>query len=221
MTATQTTHAPATEVRGVLTADERRALRRAVALLDLDRVRLFWAVLAGSASLASGIALTATAAWLIARASQMPPVLELSVAAVAVRTFGISRALLRYLERLASHLVALRGMATLRERVYTTLAAGRADAVAGLRRGDLLARTGTDVDAVGDVVVRALLPAVVAAVVGAGSVVLVAWLNLGAGTVLAVCLLVAGVAGPWLNVRAARLAERAQIGAVPRSAPPR
>ncbi|GAA4287367.1 ATP-binding cassette domain-containing protein [Georgenia daeguensis] len=199
--------------RGVLPAAERRALRRAVGLLDLDRVRLLWAVLAGSAGLASGIALTATAAWLIARASQMPPVLELSVAAVAVRTFGISRALLRYLERLASHLVALRGMATLRERVYTTLAAGRADAVAGLRRGDLLARTGTDVDAVGDVVVRALLPAVVAAVVGAGSVVLVAWLNLGAGLVLAVCLLVAGVAGPWLTMRAARLAEGAATAA--------
>ncbi|PFG40857.1 ATP-binding cassette subfamily C protein CydC [Georgenia soli] len=210
--ATSTTRAPG-DGRGVLPAAERRALRRAVGLLDLDRVRLFWAVLAGSASLASGIALTATAAWLIARASQMPPVLELSVAAVAVRTFGISRALLRYLERLASHLVALRGMATLRERVYTTLAAGRADAVAGLRRGDLLARTGTDVDAVGDVVVRALLPAVVAAVVAAGSVVLVAWLNVGAGIVLAVCLLVAGVVGPWLNMRSARLAERAQIAA--------
>jgi len=208
MTAVAASAAPARE-RGVLPPTERRALRRAVGLLDLDRVRLLWAVLAGSVGLASGIALTATAAWLIARASQMPPVLELSVAAVAVRTFGISRALLRYLERLASHLVALRGMATLRERVYTTLAGGRADAVAGLRRGDLLARTGTDVDAVGDVVVRALLPAVVAAVVGAGSVVLVGWLNLGAGLVLAVCLLVAGVAGPWLTMRAARLAEGA------------
>ncbi|MCK6211973.1 thiol reductant ABC exporter subunit CydC [Georgenia sp. EYE_87] len=217
MTAVDTSaDAPAsTTARGrtVLPAAERRALRRAVGLLDLDRVRLLWAVLAGSASLASGIALTATAAWLIARASQMPPVLELSVAAVAVRTFGISRALLRYLERLASHLVALRGMATLRERVYTTLASGRADAVAGLRRGDLLARTGTDVDAVGDVVVRALLPSVVAAVVGAGSVVLVAWLHLGAGLVLAVCLLMAGLAGPWLTMRAARLAEGAATDA--------
>ncbi|RPF25627.1 thiol reductant ABC exporter subunit CydC [Georgenia muralis] len=196
---------------GVLPADERQALRRAVGLLALDRVRLLWAVLAGSAGLGSAVALTATSAWLIARASQMPPVLELSVAAVAVRTFGISRAVLRYLERLASHLVALRGMAALRETVYRRLAAGRTDAVAGLRRGDLLARTGADVDAVGDVVVRALLPAVVAAVVGVGSVVLVAWLHPAAGAVLAVCLLVAGVLGPWLSMRSARLAEHAQV----------
>ncbi|WP_448072794.1 thiol reductant ABC exporter subunit CydC [Georgenia yuyongxinii] len=195
----------------VLPAAERRALRRALTLLDLDRVRLLWAILAGSAGLGSAVALSAAAAWLIARASQMPPILELSVASVAVRMFGIARGLMRYLERLASHEVALRGMASLREHVYRTLADGRTDAVAGLRRGDLLARTGADVDAVGDVVVRALLPAGVAAVVGLGSVVLVGWQHIGIGAVLAVCLLVAGLVGPWLTMRAARLSEHAQL----------
>ncbi|NMR19479.1 thiol reductant ABC exporter subunit CydC [Cellulomonas fimi] len=196
-----------------LPAAERRALRRAVALLDLDRRGFLWAVLAGSAALGSAVALSATAAWLIARASQMPSVLALSVASVAVRTFGISRALLRYLERLASHRVALRGMATLREGLYRTLADGRPDGLAGVKRGDLLVRTGADVDAVGDVVVRALLPAAVAAVVGVGSVVLVGWLHLGIGAVLAVCLASAGLVGPWLSMRSARLSEHAQTQA--------
>ena len=190
---------------------ERRALRRAVGLLDLDRTRLLWAVLAGSAGLASGVALTATSAWLIARAAQMPPVGALAVAAVSVRLFGTSRAVLRYVQRLASHQVALQGMAALRENVYARLADGRTDAVATLRRGDLLARTGADVDAVGDVVVRGLVPAAVATVVGLGSVILVGWQLLGAGAGLAVCLLVAGVAGPALTVRAARASARAQI----------
>ncbi len=196
-----------------LSPAERRALRRAVDLLDLDRWRFLLAVLAGTAGLGSAVGLSATAAWLIARASQMPPVLELGVASVAVRTFGIARGLMRYVERLVSHEVALRGMATLRERVYTTLADAPTDVVSGLRRGDVLARTGADVDAVGDVVVRALLPAAVAAVVGAGTVTLVAWLHLGIGAVLAACLLLAGVAGPLLTVRAARLDELAQARA--------
>ncbi|MFH5823910.1 thiol reductant ABC exporter subunit CydC [Georgenia sp. AZ-5] len=214
MSATTTSRPAAAPPRtAVLPAEERRALRRAVALLDLDRARLLWAVVAGALGLGSAVALSACAAWLIARASQMPPILELSVASVSVRMFGISRALMRYLERLASHEVALRGMASLRERVYTTLADGPADAVAGLRRGDLLARTGADVDAVGDVVVRAMLPAAVAAVVGAGSVVLVGWLHPGIGAVLGACLLVAGLLGPWLSMRAARLSEHAQIQA--------
>ena len=192
-------------------ASQRRALRRAVRMLDLNRTRLAWAVLAGAAGLASGVALTATSAWLIARAAQMPSVGVLAVAAVSVRLFGTSRAVLRYVERLASHQVALDGMAALRENVYARLADGRTDAVATLRRGDLLARTGADVDAVGDVVVRALVPAAVATVVGVGSVVLVGWQLVGAGAVLAACLLVAGVAGPALTVRAAQASEHAQI----------
>jgi len=196
-----------------LSPGERRALRRAVDLLDLDRWRFLLAVLAGTAGLGSAVALSATAAWLIARASQMPPVLELGVASVAVRTFGISRGLMRYVERLVSHDVALRGMATLRERVYTTLADAPTDVVSGLRRGDVLARTGADVDAVGDVVVRGILPAAVAGVVGVGTVALVAWLHLGIGAVLAACLLLAGVAGPLLSMRAARLDELAQVEA--------
>ncbi|WP_407342586.1 thiol reductant ABC exporter subunit CydC [Pengzhenrongella phosphoraccumulans] len=196
---------------GLFPPAERSALRRALSLLQIDRRRLFWAVVAGSAGLASAVALTATAAWMIARASQMPDFGQLAVAAVAVRLFGTSRAVLRYLERLASHQVALEGMAALRESVYTTLADARTDTVATLRRGDLLARTGADVDSVGDVVVRALVPAAVATLVGAGSALLVGWLNLGAGLVLAACLLTAGVVGPALTIRSTRLSEHAQI----------
>lgn len=194
----------------VLSAGQRSALRRAVRLLDLDRRRVLLAVLAGSLGLGSSVGLTATSAWLIARASQMPAVLDLTVASVGVRTFGISRSVLRYFERLVSHDVALRGMASLREQVYRRLADSPVEAVAGLRRGDLLVRTGADVDAVGDVVVRALLPAGVAVVVGTGTVGLVAWLSPFSGLLLALCLLLAGTVGPYLNARAARASELAQ-----------
>lgn len=195
-------------------------LWRAVALLEVPPRRVVAAVLAGAGSLGSAVALAAVSAWLIARASQMPPVLSLSVAAVAVRTFGVSRGLLRYLERLLSHDVALRGMATLRTSLYRLLSAGDGAALLSVRRGDLLARVGADVDAVGDVVVRGLLPAAVAAVVGAGSVALLGALLPAAGAALAACLLVAGVLAPWLATRGARRAEelsaagRARVAAV-------
>lgn len=182
-------------------------LARAVRLLDASPRRVVGAVVLGSLALGSAVALAAVSAWLIARASQMPPVLTLSVATVAVRAFGISRGVFRYLERLASHEVALRGMASLRTTTYERLASGRLDAVAGLRRGDLLARVGADVDSVGDVVVRALIPAGVAAVVGAGSVVLVGAFLPPAALVLLVCLLVASIASPWLTARATRSSE--------------
>ena len=70
--------------------------------------RLLLAILFGVLSLGSALALAGVSAWLITRAWQMPPVLDLSVAVVAVRAFGISRGVLHYCERLASHDTALR-----------------------------------------------------------------------------------------------------------------
>ncbi|OIQ69687.1 hypothetical protein GALL_487080 [mine drainage metagenome] len=66
-------------------------LRRAVALLGLSPRTLALSVLLGVLALGSAVALAAVSAWLIARASQMPPVLQLSIATVAVRAFGIGR----------------------------------------------------------------------------------------------------------------------------------
>lgn len=183
-------------------------LRRAVRLLEVDVRRAALALLLGVLALGSAIALAAVSAWLISYASQMPPVMTLTVGTVAVRAFGISRGLFRYLERLASHTVALRGMAALRTRIYASLAAGRLDAVASLRRGDLLSRVGADVDAVGDVVVRALLPAGVALVLGIGSVAFVGVFHLGAAAALAACLVLSGVVGPWLAARGAVTTEQ-------------
>ena len=194
----------------VLSPRERRALRRAVGLLNLDSSRFVLAVLAGTAGMASAVALSGVAAWLIARASQMPDVVALGVAPVAVRLFGVSRSVLRYCERLVSHDTALRGMGALRTRLYEALAAARTDTVAGLRRGDVLARVGSDIDAVGDLVVRAYLPATVAAVLGAATSVGVGLVYWPAGLILATCLLLSGLGAPLATIRSARMAEQAR-----------
>src|SRR5664279_2852262 len=72
------------------------------------RGRLVGAAILGGLASGCAVALMATSAWLIARAAQKPPVLYLMVAVVAVRTFGIGRGVLRYLERLVSHDAAFR-----------------------------------------------------------------------------------------------------------------
>nr|NLD41841.1 thiol reductant ABC exporter subunit CydC [Actinomycetales bacterium] len=195
----------------LLTSSQRRALRRAVALLDIRWGRVALAVLLGSLGLGASVALTSTSAWLIARASQMPHVLTLSVASTGVRLFGISRSVLRYVERLTSHGVALAGMASLRQQVFQRLADSSVEAVAGLRRGDLLVRTGADVDSVGDVVVRGFMPVLVGGAVSLGTVAFMAWLSPASAAILAACLLLAFTAGPFLAARAARRAELAQV----------
>ncbi len=99
-----------------------RDTRQMWELLEIPRWRLAVAVAWGVLALGSGLGLAALAAWLIARAWQMPPVLDLTVAVVAVRALGISRGLCRYLERLATHDVALRSMTAARTSVYRALA---------------------------------------------------------------------------------------------------
>lgn len=111
------------------------------------------------ATLASafGVALTATAGWLIVRASEQPPVLFLLVAVVSVRLFGLGRPALRYAERLVTHDDALRLLAARRAEVYdlmVPLVPGRL----GRRRGDLLASVVDDVDAFVDERLRVRLP---------------------------------------------------------------
>src|SRR5699024_1364958 len=89
---------------------------------------------AGAAALVAGIALTATSAWLIAKASFEPPILTLTVAVVGVRTFGLGRAALRYLERLVTHDGAFRTAGRLRVelwRALVRLGPARARAVSG------------------------------------------------------------------------------------------
>ena len=92
------------------------------------------AAVLGALAIGAGIGLMATSGYLISRAAQQPPILELSVAIVAVRFFGVSRAVLRYLERLAGHDATLRALGTIRARLFARLEplvpgrpAGRAD----------------------------------------------------------------------------------------------
>ncbi|CCQ17800.1 Transport ATP-binding protein CydC [Rhodococcus sp. AW25M09] len=182
-------------------------LRRALALLELSPRRVASAVAAGVATLGSALALAALSAWLITRAWQMPPVLDLSVAVVAVRALGISRGVFRYLERLTTHDAALRGTTAARTRIYEQLANGNGGVA--LRRGDVLARTGADVDVLGDVVVRAVVPICVSVVMMLAAVGLLAGIAPAAASILAVALLIAGVGAPMLATRSAKIAEEA------------
>jgi len=182
-------------------------LPAAVRLLRPRIPRLLLAVALGVLSLCSALALAGLSAWLITRAWQMPPVLDLSIAVVAVRTFAISRGVLHYCERLASHDTALRAAGTARALIYNRLAHGPADIATRLHSGELVSRVGADVDQLADVLVRSLLPFSVAAVLAVTAVVVVGIISPSAAAILAICLLVAGIVAPWLASRAATAQE--------------
>jgi ATP-binding cassette, subfamily C, bacterial CydC len=180
-------------------------VRRLAALGAVRRPRLALAALLGALTILFGVGLMATAGYLISRAAERPAVLSLTVAIVGVRFFALTRPVTRYLERLASHDVALRSLGKARARVYERIAPLSPAQLQDRRHGDLLARLVADVDSLQNLYLRGLLPPVVAVAAGAGAVGVVAAILPGAALVLAIGLVVAGVAVP---VGAAAIAAR-------------
>ncbi|MGZ4587568.1 MAG: thiol reductant ABC exporter subunit CydC [Mycobacteriaceae bacterium] len=190
----------------------RSVLWRAAVLLRPAWVRLFAGALAAAAASGCAVALMATSAWLIARAAQHPPVLTLMVAIVSVRAFGIGRGLLRYVERLVSHDAAFVALGDVRVRVYRKLERLAPAGLPAWRRGDLLTRLVADVDDMQDLALRGLLPIASAALVFLATLGLAVALLPSAALVLAGALAVAGIATPWLWVRASRTVEDGVAG---------
>ncbi|AZI56874.1 thiol reductant ABC exporter subunit CydC [Nakamurella antarctica] len=174
-------------------------LLRILALTRPQWARLLSAGMLGALASASAVALMALSAWLISRAAQHPAILTLMVAIVGVRTFGIARGVLRYLERLSSHEAALRVLEGLRVAIVTRLALVAPAGLPLWRRSDLLGRTITDVDDIQDLLLRGLLPLFGAAVVCGGATGLFFLILPSAGLVLLACLVAAVVLIPiWL-----------------------
>src|ERR1700758_829233 len=173
------------------------------------RGRLLGAAAAGAAATGCGVALLAVSGFLLARASQHPSILAISVAVVAVRALSVGRGVFRYLERLASHDVAFRVLAQGRVAIWRRLEALAPNRLALFRSGDLLARLVSDVDATQDLFIRGVTPVVAAALVGGAAVTVCLLILAPAAAVLAAGLLIPGVAVPRAGAAVARKAAQA------------
>ena len=191
-----------------MTATARRPLLRLLQLARPMRAQLLLSVLAGAAATGCGVALLAVSGFLLARASEHPSIVVLSVAIVAVRGLSVGRGVFRYLERLTSHDAAFRILADIRMAIYRRLERLAPSGLAAFRSGDLLARLISDVDATQDLFLRWIGPPLVPALVGAGAVTACLFILAPAAGVLALGLVTAGAVVPALAVAASRRAAR-------------
>lgn len=139
----------------------------------LQLMRPFWrrallALLLSAATIGSSIALMMTAAWLISSAALQMGIVSLGLAPTAVRFFGLSRAVFRYLERLVTHDVTLRLLARLRVSFYSRLEPLALTQLQVFRSGDLMARLAADIDELEDFYTRVIGPPLVAVLVTGG-----------------------------------------------------
>jgi ATP-binding cassette, subfamily C, bacterial CydC len=187
----------------------RPALLRLLGMARPLRGRLALAVAAGAAATGCGTGLLAVSGFLLARASQHPGIIAISVAVVAVRALSIGRGVSRYLERLASHDVAFRVLAQIRVAIWRRLEALAPAGLALFRSGDLLARLISDVDATQDLFIRGITPPLTAALVGGAAAAVCLLILAPAAAVLAAGLLAAGIIVPLAGAAVARPAAAA------------
>jgi thiol reductant ABC exporter CydC subunit len=186
---------------------------RLLSLSEASRSRITLAVAFGTLTVVFGIGLMATAGYLISRAAERPAILSLTVAIVGVRFFGLARPVVRYLERLSSHDVALRALGRVRVRVYERLERLAPTQLVSNRRGDLLARLVSDVDSLQNLHLRGIAPPLVALCASTAAVGAAAAFLPAAALVLAAGLLVGGLAVPAVAAMLARHASRCEAGA--------
>jgi len=175
---------------------------------DGVRKELYLASFLSAITMMSAVALMATSGWLISRAAQMPPVLDLSIAVVGVRAFALSRGVARYAERLVSHNATFKSLSAIRSSLYKKLESLAPSGLSAFRNGDLMSRLVADVDEIQNLPLRVFLP-VTSGLVAAVFSVIAAWLIFPvAGLVLLVTISFVAVISPWLTSKLAARSER-------------
>ncbi len=161
----------------------------------------FWgqvvlSILLGFATIASGVGLMATAAYIISAAVLHPSIAELQVAIVGVRFFGLSRGVFRYLERLVSHDVTFRLLARWRGWFYQALEPLAPARLIRYHSGDLLTRVIRDIGALESYYVRTINPPFVALLVSVAVLLFLAGFGTSLAWGLLVFLFLAGIGLP-------------------------
>lgn len=159
--------------------------------------RILLALILSTLTISSHIGLMATSAYLLSRAALHPPILDLMVTIVGVRFFGLSRAVLRYLERYVSHDVTFRVLSQIRVKFYQAVEPLAPARLKNFRSGDMLSRIVADVETQQNLYLRVFAPPFVALLVLFGYGFFLARYDVRFSFILAACFLVAGLGIPW------------------------
>ena len=125
-------------------------------------------VLLSTATTAASVGMLGTSAFLIATAALHPSIAVLQVSIVGVRTFGITRGVFRYMERLVSHSVNFRLLGRIRSWFFQSVEPLVPGGIEDMKSGDLLARSIQDIETLEDFYVRGIAPPLSAALVTIG-----------------------------------------------------
>lgn len=137
-------------------------------------------VLLGVCTALTASSLMFTSGFLISKSALRPEnILLVYVPVVLVRTFGISRAVVHYVERLVGHDTILRILSKMRLRLYQILEPQALFVRSRFRTGDLLGVLADDVEYLQNVYLRTIFPSIVALVMYVVVLAVIGWFDTG------------------------------------------
>ena len=140
-------------------------IRKWLKLLRNYRLHFALALFLAAATIIAGIGLMTSSGYLISRAAQRPMIVDLFMITAAVRFFGISRAVVRYFDRLVSHDLTFKILLYMRSKAYRAIDSMSLAGLMGRRPGDLLARLVTDIEALQNAYLRIVTPVITAGII--------------------------------------------------------
>jgi ATP-binding cassette, subfamily C, bacterial CydC len=175
-------------------------IRKLLKFLKNNKMHFAGALLLATATILMGIGLMSSSGFLITRAAQRPMLVDLFIVTAAVRFFGISRAVVRYFDRVVSHELTFNTLSSMRSLLFRKIDSLSLKWLMGRRSGDLLARLVTDIDTLQNVYLRIISPVIVAVVITAFTCVALWFFDPVLSLATLFFLLVSGIALPALAV---------------------
>jgi ATP-binding cassette, subfamily C, bacterial CydC len=130
------------------------------------RWQLIFTIFLGSLTILFGAGLMFTSGHLISKAATQPEsILMVYVPIVGVRTFGIGRAALSYVERLTGHSLILKILSEMRVKLYKIIEPQALLLRSRFRTGDILGVLANDIEHLQDFYLKTLFPSIVSIVI--------------------------------------------------------
>ena len=141
-------------------------IRKLINYISAHKLQFAGALILAAGTILAGIGLMSTSGYLISRAAQRPLITDLFMVTAGVRFFGISRAVVRYFERVVSHDLTFKILLSMRTQLYDQIEAFSQKWLMSKRPGELLSGITSDIETLQNVYLRVISPVIVAIVIG-------------------------------------------------------
>ena len=177
---------------------------RILTYLKAHKFATVLAILLATGTILAGMGLMSSAGYLISRSAQRPMIVDLFMHTAAVRFFGISRAVVRYFERVVSHDLTFKILMNIRTNFYKRLNAFSQKWLMSKRPGELLNSMISDIETMQNIYLRVLSPVIVAAIICCITFALLLFVDGTLAVAVLVIFVANGVLVPALALRIAR-----------------